>query len=178
MTHGDPKNPKKNPHPVKRYEVTATADAPGPWDEVSGRAYFDVVNLECTPENKFLGVHIKPQDVSIDFEMIRVGEKTWKGYFYRDSMLDEDYYELGVCHWDATSVSAGFTAQGVSFSSGSMFSDFLSKSSQTEYFKKSSYGDRNLVGLGALDFSSTNPEYVKNPEAFFPITVNVNEVAQ
>jgi hypothetical protein len=36
MTHGDPKNPKKNPHPIKRYEVTATTDAPGPWDAVKG----------------------------------------------------------------------------------------------------------------------------------------------
>ncbi|MEO8809334.1 MAG: hypothetical protein ABI386_03710 [Rhodanobacter sp.] len=94
MTHGDPKNPKKNPHPVKRYEVIATAHAPGPWDAVSGTVFFDVVNLACTPEDKFLGVHAKPRDVAMDFEMARVDEKTWKGHFYRDAMLDEDYYGL------------------------------------------------------------------------------------
>jgi hypothetical protein len=176
MTHGDPKNPKKNPHPVKRYEVIATADAPGPWDSVSGRVFFDVVNLACTPEDKFLGVHAKPQDVAIDFEMTRVDEKTWKGSFYRDAMMDEDYYELGVCHWDATSVSAGFTAQGIDFSSDALMDRFLHKNSQTEYFKKSSYGDRNLIGIGTLDFSSNNSEYIKSPNAFFPITVTVKEV--
>ena len=177
MTHGDPENPKKNPHPVKRYEVTATADAPGPWDEVSGRAYFDIVNVECTPENKFLGVHVKPTEVATDFRMDRVDEKTWRGYFYRDAMLDEDYYQLGVCHWDPTSVSAGFTAKGVSFSSGSVFEDFLKNSSQTEYFRKSSYGDQKLVGIGTVDFSAINPDYIKNPDAFFPITVTVKEAS-
>lgn len=177
MTHGDPKNPKKNPHPVKRYEVTATADAPGPWDSVSGTVFFDLVNLACTPEDKFLGVHAKPRDVAIDFEMTHVDERTWKGYFYRDAMLDEDYYGLGICHWDATSVSAGFTAQGIDFSSGALMDEFLHKNSQTEYFKKSSYGDHNLIDIGTLDFSSDNPEYVKSPNAFFPITVTVKEVS-
>jgi len=90
--HSDPENPQKNPHPVKRYEVTATADAPGSWDEVSGTAFFDVVSLDCTHENKFLGVHVKPTDIAIEFKMDRVDEKTWKGYFYRDAILDDDYY--------------------------------------------------------------------------------------
>jgi hypothetical protein len=175
MTHGDPKNPKKNPHPVKRYEVTAAADAPGPWDSVKGYISYDVINPACTPKDEFLGVHELPQDVGQDIEMTRVDDKTWKGYFYRDFIQDEDYYGLGVCHWDSTSVSAGFTAQGVNFSSGAVFEDFLQKSSQTEYFKKSSYGDRKLIGIGTLDFSAINPEYVKNPNAFFPITVTVKE---
>ena len=175
MTHSDPENPKKNPNPVKRYEITARADAPGPWDEVSGTAFFEVVNVECTPENKFLGVHVKPTDVPIEFKMDRVDEKTWKGYFYRDSMMDEDYYGLGVCHWDSTSVSAGFAVQGVNFNSGMLLKEILQKGSQTEYFKKSAYGDHKLVGIGTLNFSSINPEYVKNPDAFFPITLTVKE---
>jgi hypothetical protein len=176
MTHGDPKNPKRNPHPVKRYEVTATADAPGPWDSVSGRVYFDVVNLACTPEDKFLGVHVKPTDVSVDFEMSRVDANTWKGYFYRDAMLDEDYYHLGVCHWDATSVSDGFTAKGVSFSSGSLFEEFLKKNAQTEYFKKSAYGDQSLIHYGTQDYSATDPNVLQHPDAYFKITVAIKEV--
>lgn len=175
--HNDPENPQKNPHPVQRYEVTATVDkASGPWDEVSSTTFFNVVSLDCTHENKFLGVHIKPTDVPIEFKMNRMDEKTWKGYFYRDAMLDEDYYGLGVCHWNATSVSVGFTAQGVSFSSGSLFEYFLKKGAQTEYFKKSNYGDTSLVRYGTQDYSSLDPDVAKHPDAYFQIAVAVKEV--
>jgi hypothetical protein len=175
-THGDPKNPKKNPHPVKRYEVIATADAPGPWNSVKGYISYEVINNQCTPENKFLGVHILPQDMGEYIEMARVNEKTWQGYFYRDLIQDEDYYELGVCHWDATSVSAGFIARGVRFNSGSPMDEFLQKGTQTEYFKKNSYGDHNLVGIGTLKFLATDPEVSQHPDTFFPITVTIKEV--
>lgn len=176
MTHGDPKNPKKNPHPVKRYEVIATADAPGPWDSVSGTAFFDVVNLKCTPENTFLGVHVKPQDVAIDFEMTRANDRTWKGYFYRDAIQDEDYYGLGVCHWDAISVSAGFAAQGMNFSSGSLLGSFLQKDSQVRYFKKNAYGNPALVRYGAQDYSAADTDVIQHPDAYFSITVTVKDV--
>lgn len=177
MNHGDPKNPKKNLHPVARYEVIATTEAPGPWDSVKGTVFFEVVNLECTPEDKFLGVHAKPQDVPIDFEMNRVDEKTWKGYFFRDSMLDEDYYGLGVCHWDSTQVAPVFTAHGEIFSSGQMVKEAL-KTPQTDYFKKSEYWNRALTGDSALVSSAENPEVIQHPDAFFPITVAVKEVTQ
>ena len=65
MFHGDPDNPKKNPHPTKRYELTATVDAPGPWDDVNGRVYFDVVSTACLRENKFLGVYIRQATPSL-----------------------------------------------------------------------------------------------------------------
>jgi hypothetical protein len=176
MTHGDPKNPKKNPHPVKRYEVTATADAPGPWDSVKGYIGYDVINPECTPEDKFLGVHAMPQDVGQDIEMTKVDDKTWKGYFYRDLIQDEDYYGLGVCHWDATSVGGTFVAHGETFGSGDTLEVLLKKGSQTEYFKKSEYLDHSLTGDQALVSTAATPEVVQHPDAFFPITVSVKEV--
>ena len=176
MAHGDPNNPKKNPHPAKRYEVTATADAPGPWDSVKGYLEYQVINSECTPEDKFLGVHAMPRLVGHDFEMTRVDDKTWKGYFYQDFILDEDYYGLGVCHWNVASVSANFTVHGRAFGSGDIFQALLNNASQVSYFKKSDFLDRSPNPYGALDFSASNPDYVKNPGAFFPITVSVKEV--
>ena len=177
MTHGDPSNPAKNPHPVKRYEVTATSDAPGPWDSISGTVFFDVVNEACTPKNDFLGVHIKPTDVPIDFKMNRVDDHTWKGYFYRDALQDDDYYNLGVCHWDATGVSVSAMAQGVRFAWSDMLDDLLRHGPETSYFKKSVYGDRSFVQYGAPDYSPLRPEYKKNPNEFFPVTIAVKEVA-
>lgn len=175
MSHGDPKNPKKNPHPVQRYEVTATAEAPGPWDRVKGYISYEVVNPKCTPENKFLGVHIQPQDVGVNIEMTRVDENTWKGYFYRDYMQDEDYYGLGVCHWDATSVGSGFIAHGETFGSGDILKVLLDKGPQKEYFKISEFMDHTLSGDGAWSTSANDPEVARNPALFFPITVAVKE---
>ena len=178
MTHGDPKNPKKNSHPVKRYEVTATADAPGLWDSVKGYISYEVVNPECTPEDKFLGVHALPRVEGQHIEMTRISEKTWRGYFYRDFILDEDYYGQGICHWDATSVAGVFVVHGETFGPGSVLEDFLRNGQQTDYFKKSEFLDRSLTGDSALDFSANNPEYVKSPNDFFPITVTVKEATQ
>lgn len=175
MTHGDPKKPQKNSHPVKRYEVIVTAEAPGPWDAVSGRAFFDVANVECTPENKFLGVHKIPKDVVINIEMTRVDEKTWNGYFYRDSIQDEDYYGLGVCHWDASAVAADFVVHGETFTSSDTLEDLLQKGHQTEYFKKSEYLNQALTGDQAWVTTETDPEVAQHPDAFFPIAVAIKE---
>lgn len=172
MAHGDPKHPKKNPHPVQRYEIVATADAPGPWDSVHGYVEYKVSNPDCTPKDEFLGVHAMPPIEGIRVEMARTGEKTWKGYFYRDAMLDEDYYGLGKCRWDATSVSANFVAHGESFGTGDVLSVLLKDGPQTGYFRKSQFRDTSFTGDGALDFSTKNPEYVKDSDAFFPIVVS------
>ena len=177
MSHGDPKNPKKNPHPVRRYEVTATAKAPGPWDKVDGYITYEVVNIQCTPEDKFLGVHIMPTEVGVNIAMTRVGENTWKGYFYRDYMQDEDYYEMGVCHWDATSVSGGFHVHGETFGAGDILKMLLSRGASTEYFKVSEFTDRTLSGDGAWLTSADDPEVAKHPSQFFPITVAIREVS-
>lgn len=176
MSHGDPDHPDKNPHPVQRYEIIATAEAPGPWDSVKGYLTYDVINQECTPENKFLGVHIMPRDVGLDIEMTRVDEKTWRGYFYRDYLQDDDYHGLGTCHWDVTSVAGVFTVHEKVFGPGSVFQDFLRNGPQTEYFRKSEYEDRSRVGR-TLSTTPDDPEVIRHPKAYFPMTVAVKEVS-
>lgn len=172
MSHGDPKNPKKNPHPVQRYEVTATAKAPGPWDRVKGYISYEVVNPKCTPENKFLGVHIMPTDVGVDIEMTREGENTWKGYFYRDYVQDEDYYGLGVCHWDTVSVGGVFIVHGGTFGAGDILDVLLSKGPQTAYFNKRDFSKTD----GGYGTTPNDPDVKQHPNAFFPITVTVEKV--
>jgi hypothetical protein len=176
MSHGDPDHPDRNPHPVQRYEIIATAEAPGPWDSVKGYISYDVVNQECTRENKFLGVHILPRDVGLDIEMTRVDEKTWKGYFYRDYLQDDNYYGLGICRWDPVSVAGVFAVHGKFFGPGSVLQDFLQNGPQTEYFRKSEYVDRSLAGRAFLT-TPDDPEVIQHPEAYFPITVAVKAVS-
>ena len=175
MSHGDPKNPKRNPHPVKRYQITAVADAPGSWDSVKGYLHYDVVNEACTPKNDVLGVHVKPPGVGVDIEMTRVDEKTWKGYFYRDYLQDEDYYGLGVCHWDGTGVAGVFTIHGEKFASSSVLDGGVQKGDRVSYFSKQAYGDAALSGDSSLGLGAANPRVLQQPGAYFPITVTVTE---
>jgi hypothetical protein len=175
MNHGDPKNPKKNPHPVKRYEVIATSEAPGPWDSVKGYITYEVANPECTPEDKFLGVHALPRGVGHGIELTRVDEKTWKGSFYGDFILDEDYFGLGVCHWKATSIGSVFAVHSETFGSGDTLDVLLAKGPQAMYFKKSEFLDRSSKN-GGYGFSAVYPPFVQHPDAFFSITVSVEQL--
>ncbi|MCC4597236.1 hypothetical protein NRY95_06180 [Xanthomonas campestris pv. phormiicola] len=164
-----------NPHPVKRYEVIATSHAPGPWDTFEG-AYigYDVINTKCVPMIPFIGEQHVP-NTGLNIPMTRVDDHTWKGYFYRDALQDEDYFKLGVCHWDVTSVGVSAIAQGVRFAWSSSLEELLRNSSETNYFKRSAYGDRSLVPYGASDFDPANPEVLQRPDAYFPVTIAVKE---
>jgi hypothetical protein len=172
----DPNHPRRNPHPTQRYEVTVTTDAPGPWDNVKAAVSYEVTNVECTPEApKFIGGHISgPMDQWEDIEITQVSENTWRGYFYRDLLRDEDYYGLGVCHWDGTVVAPQFFVHGVKFGSGQWVNDAL-KIPQVEFYRKSDFLDRSPKPYGVLGYVAASQKYAKDPEAFFPIAVTVKE---
>ncbi|OAX57134.1 hypothetical protein A6R73_11070 [Xanthomonas translucens pv. poae] len=165
-----------NPHPVKRYEVIATSHAPGPWDSFEGGYIgYDVINTKCVPMIPFIGEQHRP-NTGLDVPMTRVDDHSWKGYFYRDALQDEDYFKLGVCHWDVTSVSVSAIAQGVRFAWSGSPEELLRNGPETRYFKKSVYGDRSFVSDGAPDLDPADPEVLQNPDAYFPVTIAVKEV--
>ncbi|USJ01647.1 hypothetical protein MUG10_05530 [Xanthomonas prunicola] len=164
-----------NPHPVKRYEVIATSHAPGPWDSFKG-AYigYDVINTKCVPMIPLIGEQHVP-NAGLDVPMVQVDDHTWKGYFYRDALVDEDYFNLGVCHWDVTSVGVSAIGKGVKFGWGGLLDELLHENIGKSYFKKSSYGDPSLVPYGALELNPNDPEVLQSPDAYFPVTITVKE---
>jgi hypothetical protein len=163
-----------NQHPQKRYEVIATSHAPGPWDSLKGIAFFDVINKPCVPENSFTGGQAVP-NTDIDISMTRVDDHTWKGYFYRDALQDEDYFGLGICHWDTTGVGIAAVAKGVRFNSSDMLVSLLRNGASTSYFKKSDYGDASKIRYGAADLTAEDPEVLQRPDAYFTVTISVKE---
>jgi hypothetical protein len=173
--HGDPKNPKKNPHPLKRYEIIATTEAPGPWDSIKGVAFFNITNVKCIAEKTFPGVRDVPESVEQSFEMTKVDEKTWKGYFYRDSFKDENYFGLGDCHWDVTSATPFFTVNSNTFGTGSTLVTLLHGGPETDYFMKSDFKDREKMLYGPSSFTAKSAEVIKHPDNFFPITIAIKE---
>ncbi|UGB38847.1 hypothetical protein [Frateuria soli] len=170
---------KLNPHPVQRYELIATVDAPGEFDSVEGYLSYDVTNVECVPKNPVEGARNVP-NTSRSFVMIRVDAHTWKGSFYRDLLQDEDYFGLGVCHWDIGTVSPGFVVHGQTFGPGLMLPAMLSDQPFSRYFSKSDYLNRsnNDANAGvALERTIHDEEVRKHPERFFLIEVRISKVA-
>lgn len=163
---------KLNPHPVQRYELTATVDAPGAFDSAEGYLSYDIANVECVPKDSFEGARNVPSS-SRAFELTRVDAHTWKGYFYRDLLKDEDYFGLGTCHWDATNAVPVFKVHGASFSPALVVQDVVGKVPSTSYFRKSDFYDRSMHGIGAIPHRATEEGVLKEPGAFFPITVTI-----
>lgn len=175
MAHGDPKHPKKNPHPMQRYEVIATADAPGPWDKVTGYVSFKVTNLDCVPQDSFTGIRNVP-NIDFEFEMTKIGPNTWKGYFYRDSLQDQDYFGRGTCHWSADGVGADFIVRDIEFPSADLLQSILKKGARTTYFKRSDYGNLAITHYGPQSYSSADPNVIEHMEEYFQVTISVKEM--
>ena len=181
MTQGTSSHPAKNPHPVKRYEVTASSLAPGPWDAIEGYINYNIVKADngvakCAPVGSFLGEQ-SLTSIGVDIEMNRVDDHTWTGYLYRDALQDADYYNLGVCHWDVTSVSVSALARSVRFAWSDLFDDLLHHGGVTRYFKKSAYGDHSLARYGAPDLDPADPAVLQHPDDYFPVTIAIKESA-
>jgi hypothetical protein len=173
MANGDPKNPRKNPHPVKRYEVTATVDPLLSWDSVKGAMFFDVINTQCVPQDSFTGGQNVP-NTGYEFQMTRMDDGTWRGYVYRDFLQDADYFGKGVCHWDLTGVSTIFTIHGETFNSPTEVTNGKQQGPDI-FFKKSDYFNYLINSSGALQFTGKGHDYIQHPETFFQIAVTVKE---
>ena len=172
---------KSNPHPVQRYELTVTVDAPGPWDKVSGLVSYDITNEKCIRYNDFEGVYMRPASVSREFALTKVDDRTYRGYFYRDALVGGDYYGKGVCRWDVSGVGPFLTVHGLTFAPGvafdvhkENFGDTLDGSSSTLWLDTKEYFDRSLnnanYGTGTMsDMERTQGEW-------FSVTTTVKEV--
>ncbi len=92
---------KQNPNPKQRYEVTMSInDAPGPFDSITGYVVYQVLNDICVALQPGSGARLAPH-LELPITLTRTGE-FYKGSFYADQMMDEDYYGLGVCKWALT----------------------------------------------------------------------------
>lgn len=98
---------KLNPAPKQAYELVLTLkDAPGPFVIVEGVAQYDVSNYEdcgrILPATGTASRITSQEPVTLH----KVSENEYRGTFYLDRMLDEDYYGRGACHWSLKGVGA------------------------------------------------------------------------
>lgn len=100
-------NPKKH----QKYEVTVTfKDAPGKFEIAKLVENYSARNCRYTT-NRMAGAtmlaHYQPE-----FALQKISDTVYRGEFYTDRPLNEDYYGQGVCLWELFAVSLGFQANG------------------------------------------------------------------
>lgn len=165
---------KKNPRPVKRYEITMTIEgAPGPFESVTGKMGYEIINKSCAPQDMVTGARPTP-DETPPIVFSRVSENVYKGIVYLDLLLDEDYYGLGICHWKMTDAFISLKANGVSMAPDISYDDILAQRPVTQYMAKELYHGAAVkdlnVGAGPMS------EYIaKNRDKFFSITFAAHE---
>lgn len=102
---------KENPQKHQKYEVTVTfKDAPGKFEVAELVENYSARNCMITT-NRMAGatalVHYQPE-----FALQKISDTVYRGEFYTDRPLNEDYYGQGVCLWENFGVSVGFQANG------------------------------------------------------------------
>ena len=167
---------KQNPHPVKRYEITMTIDgAPGPFDSVTGFMQYDVSNHLCVPQDSLSGARPTP-DFPLPITFNRASENVYKGIVYLDLLQDENYYDLGVCHWRMTAavVILKRKGSGIDFSPDASFDDVVAQKPITRYFAKKLFFDTDPheIGVGGVPLSDTVAKYRSD---YFSITLAAKE---
>lgn len=164
---------KLNPSPKQRYEIVVTSDAPGKFDSVEGRAYYQVDNVGCVPKDSFTGGQNVPGKTYM-FKLVKVDDKTYTGQFFKDRFEPGDYFGLGVCHWKLVSVGPDLVVHGDSFGPALITPNIESGGVKTRYFKKSEFFNRSISSASALSWSANDSEYLEKRELFFSITVSVS----
>lgn len=103
----EPPDVKLNPSPKERYEISIEIkNLPDAILGVSGRAQFNIKNRECMPlADRIAG--IKPDDrFNPTLAFIHHDKGLYIGHLYADLALSENYYGLGTCEWEMTSVQS------------------------------------------------------------------------
>lgn len=142
---------KQNPNPRLRYHITLKVDdAPGPFDAIRAFANYRVTNERCVPMTPVTGATIEPQE-TVPLSLTRGADGAWHGTVFMDHFLDEDYYGLGVCHWELVAVGAKLTAGNQDFSPAIYLEEIKDGQPVHRYFSSKAYHDYKgayLVDIG------------------------------
>ena len=166
-----------NPAPTRAYELEVSVHgAPGPFAQFEATAQYDVVNEnECGHINAASGTAERITSNEA-FALQRIGDAQFRGTFYLDRMLDEDYYGRGVCRWDPSEVRVSLRATGADgetyFVAGLPWQNIQDGQPRTLYFWKGGYPVSGMADYP--DFGSADPGRfaAEKQEALFFITLH------
>jgi hypothetical protein len=101
---------KENPHRHELYRLKIVLqNAPRAPDVMDVQANYQVVNDDCTPRDPLSGARPLGPHKRVPLTLTRAPDGALEGRFYTDAFLDEDYFNLGVCHWVFVAVGIDMT---------------------------------------------------------------------
>jgi hypothetical protein len=170
---------KQNPNPTQRYDITLKIDdAPGPFDAISASLDYQVSNDRCVPLTPGSGATIVPQE-HIPLALTHVGGNVYTATIYTDRFLDEDYYGMGVCHWEFVAVGIELKIGQVDFSPSLFLKDLKAGHAVVTYFSKNQYARSVDPGMQNLtDTGRFHREEYKDPANTFSATLSAQERVQ
>jgi hypothetical protein len=165
---------RRKPQPRSLYDVTVTVrGAPGLFDRTEGWTDYRVMNEPCVPLTPITGVTSAPEwRESIALEA--VGGNVYQGQVVTDLLADENYYGLGVCHWDVVAATVVFAVRGIKFTMPLFKAELKDGRVVTRYYSNRSYATTNLdrVDLGEID----RAQYQNEADETFSISVQVRSI--
>jgi hypothetical protein len=171
---------KQNPHPAKRYEITMTIEgAPGAFDSVDGYVMFQIQNDDCVPLQPGSGARLAPRK-SVPLTLSKVNDSnSYKSTFYLDQLKDENYFGLGICHWNVGGAGLNLKVRNVTFSPSMSLQDIQSQKTISRYFIDEDYHDarKGAEHMLPVNIGESSPDGYK-PELrtqLFSVTLTAKE---
>lgn len=162
---------KHNPNPRMRYEISLEVkDAPRQIDRIQGYVAFKVENDRCVPMTPLVGWLAPRWTEATTFK--RISKSLYRAEVFADSLVDEDYYGLGICHWKLESAGAEISLGPINIASGIVGREVIDGSSSTRYFAN---GSRNDIRTELTDNGAPLREDYKSPSDTFSVTISSRE---
>jgi hypothetical protein len=176
----------EQPHPQQAYRLTMTIEnAPGPFGEVTGNAQYDVANRrECSKRDPVSGTVGRITHLP-DLTWTPIAPNTYEAIVYVDRLLDEDYYGLGVCHWELKGASGSLRATGnareTRFMPAMDYDEIFAEKTKVLYFWNGNYPTDTPPpsnGKGFPEFGDLNLDKAPSEQRdqFFTITLSARKV--
>ncbi|MGY3231878.1 hypothetical protein ACVWWJ_003362 [Luteibacter sp. HA06] len=171
------KNPdiKLNPNPRMRYEITAVVQgAPGPFDRIEGAVQYKVTDRQCVPLTPITGAAQFPEK-RVPIELHRVDDHTFKGDLYVDLLRDEDYFGMGICHWNLIGADVSFKVNELYFSPSLFHDELIAGKPVIRFFSDRSY---ELSATQRVDTGNSHREdFKEDADRTFSIELTAKEKA-
>lgn len=160
-----------NPIPKQRYEATLEIhQPPGPFDgTVRGWVNYRVDDSRCLTLTSNGGTTIFPEK-TVEFTVNRVSATVYRGTIFLDRLRDEDYYGLGICHWNINTLGIELTGNGVKFNTAMGGGELLAGEPATTYYAVADY-QRAFNHADAVGFTNRALFRTTPPGGIFDMTL-------